>query len=122
MSLATDVWEQEGGELLMEQHGEIVTYTPVGGAGSPVTVRIIRRSSVPGENDEEGHQLVRDATVWLRTAEVAAPAEGDKITFDGADWKVGEVNIEAGRGEARLECVLLAGQEFSEPGTRRTVK
>lgn len=59
------------------------TYTPAG--GDPVTVRAIRMAPDIAR-DFYGAQIHSDTVVIeVRVSEVAAPAAGDAITFDGED-------------------------------------
>ena len=82
--------------------GADAIYKPDG--GSPVAIRV-----VPRRPDDQlgfgGARLAAETAVFLiTTSQVAAPAEGDLITYDGTDYIV---HGEPERNERRLWWTVL---------------
>lgn len=78
-------------DLVVERNffvmGEDATYTPAGG-GAPVSIKVMPRR--PDELLEFGDSMIVTGTniFDVRVADIAAPAEGDTITYNGTAYIV----------------------------------
>ncbi len=119
MSVFGDSFQESSKPLLMDQHGEPVTYTPAGGEAVAITGMVDRepdRTLFDGMGTEEA----RKAMVEISTDAdgVASPARGDVVTFDGKDWKILGRDVEPGLTMATLFVENKEVKERARPTYR----
>ena len=115
-----------GSPALMDQFGESVTYTPVGGIASAITARVSRGlESVVDDEDQhgQGRKVFVDAKVTVKLTDVAAPGRGDKVVIDGNTYKVADgITTHTNAGEASFDVVYVTSDAVTEPGTYRRTR
>ena len=73
-----------------------VTYTPLGGSGSSVTM-IFREEASAGLGEATGAvDTGKTAVAIVRTAQVAAPGRGDLVALNSITWRVESATVIAG--------------------------
>ena len=103
MSAFASWFAASGMTKLLDQLGQTITYTPVG--GSPVTRQAIFNEFV-GAFDEKGNAIFTIASD--STTGIASPGRGDKITLGSDIWEVWDVRADqAGGFELRCGVPIL---------------
>ena len=68
----------------LSRHGEAITYTPSGGAGSAINGTYQTRQLF----DDMGSYLGAELELVVANADVASPAEGDSVVIGSGTWTV----------------------------------
>ena len=97
---------------VMGAFGRAATYTPTGGDPADVTICV----HPAAEGVDEG-LLSAECVVIVSLSDVAAPAQGDKLTIGGVDWNVDDIEEKAGSW-ASLRIRRFATVERSVEGYR----
>jgi hypothetical protein len=102
--------------ILQDEFGESVTYTPTSGAASAVrAIPHIRRKTYRSEDSDRERESVL-AIFTVSETVVAAPKIEDKITYDGVEYTVEE--IDAASGFFDLYCSVMETKEYGLPSQR----
>ena len=105
-------------------YGESVTWTPAGGSATSCTAIVVRDDAEP-EDNEDGQEIARWATVVFQTSEASAIARNDVVSFPkqaggtAANWNVMSEPVNHGDGVIRVRCYRREPVEMSAEGHRK---
>lgn len=109
--------------------GEAANYTPVDGDQVTITVRVSRGFAVDSDDSQDDRKTMREITVAVAQADVAAPGRGDVIELADGTFKVDTVNIASGgifvanmKDESYVTALEFTDIEYAELGTRQDVR
>jgi len=113
MSGLSDLLDADFADVLAEA-GERVTYTPADGSAASTISAILGAVELRPDMEGAGEYEVQVRRVGVSLADIAAPALGDRITFDGSTWAVGRIALRGGSA-ASLEAVLVDHESLGDP-------
>ena len=122
MTFAAD-FAAVGVPALLDVYGQAVTYTPAGGAATPLTA-IVGADQVDYTPTLAGYEIVRRraVTIGLDPAAsyggIAAPWPGDTLTIDGHTYTVETVE-NLSPSFARLRAIHRGSAERTRPAYRK---
>ena len=88
--------------LNTDEHAETITYTPAGGSGSSI-IAVVDDQGISRDFELTGEDSLRSAFVLIQLSDVAAPAIGDSVTYDGSTWTVVAVQKDTAAAQLTIE-------------------